>query len=491
MKRANSSRIKRANAKNSQYILGVFVFRKENHYPHITVCSILETQLTHQVRRNMTEIIGSDSINIVSQVLVAMKREQGDSFSYQKVNLAELQRRTGISRKTLRNLQKNGFREKSHGNKGKKRNKTVLTGFTGMVDDLLRKGVHNSAVAYERIKEVGYPGGLTQLKEYMRQHKDLLPAKRQIVSSQGNRGRRYSTGPGEAYQMDWGFVNVEYDAHVEAQVSCFAMICHHCGERYIEFFTNARQENLFIGMIHAFSYMGIPQRILTDNMKSVVVRRNEDGKPVWQKDYAEFMNTIGFETTLCKPRHPFTKGAVERLVRFVKDNFIVGRTFHDLSDLNSQAIEWCNKQNSIYHKAVNCIPQEKHAEYCWCVARELARTVEIAKYLCPIRLISFDGFVNYEGRRFGVPYWYEEHSCRVKRDQGSLYIYNMELTKVLATHPVTWSRDDCFCKDQYQEKQPEELPSVPVKSVIQRAEPPKRLTGFAKFNFDLEDIDDE
>ncbi len=22
-------------------------------------------------------------------------------------------------------------------------------------------------------------------------------------------GRRYSTGPGEAYQMDWGFVNVE------------------------------------------------------------------------------------------------------------------------------------------------------------------------------------------------------------------------------------------------------------------------------------------
>ena len=171
----------------------------------------------------------------------------------------------------------------------------------------------------------------------------------------------------------------------------------------------------------------------------------------------------------------------------MKENFIVGRTFHDLSDLNAQALEWCNKQNGVYHKAVNCIPQEKHVQYCYCVAQALPRTVEIAKYLCPIRQISFDGFVNYEGRRFGVPYWYEEHSCRVKRDQGTIYIYDMELTKILATHPVTWNREDSFCKDQYLEKQPEELPSVPVKSVIQRVDPPKRLTAFAKFNFDMEE----
>ena len=80
--------------------------------------------------------------------------------------------------------------------------------------------------------------------------------------------------------MDWGFVNVEHANSIEAGVSCFAEICHHCGERYIEFFPNAQQENLFIGMVHAFHYMGVPQRILIDNMKSVVIRRNEDGKPV-------------------------------------------------------------------------------------------------------------------------------------------------------------------------------------------------------------------
>ena len=435
----------------------------------------------------MIENLSNDSMAILAQVLEEMKQEKGNTFVLQHVNLSELERRTGISRKKLRNLRDNDFKGKPHGRMGKKNEKTVLSGYTGIIDDLLHKGVYNSTVAFERIKEVGYQGSLSQVKEYMKSHKDLLPAKRQIVSPQGNRGRRYSTGPGESYQMDWGFVKVEDEHGDETKVACFAKICHHCGERYIEFFPNARQENLFIGMVHSFCYMGVPQRVLTDNMKSVVVRRNEDGKPVWQKDYAEFMNTVGFETTLCKPRHPFTKGAVERLVRFVKENFIAGRTFHDLTDLNAQALEWCNRQNSVYHKGVNCVPHEKHAQYCCCVAEELPRTIEIAKYLCPPRQISFDGFVNYEGRRFGVPYWYEEHSCRVKRDQGFVYIYDMELNRVLATHPVTWSRDDSFCKDQYLDKQPEELPSMPVKSVIQRTKPPKRLTGFAKFNFDLED----
>ena len=65
--------------------------------------------------------------------------------------------------------------------------------------------------------------------------------------------------------MDWGFVNVTAPDGNEYKIACFAMICHHCGERYVEFFPNAKQENLFIGMLHAFAYMGIPKYVLTDN----------------------------------------------------------------------------------------------------------------------------------------------------------------------------------------------------------------------------------
>ena len=66
---------------------------------------------------------------------------------------------------------------------------------------------------------------------------------------------------------------VDYDGS-EYNAACFAMVCHHCGQRYVEFFPNAKQENLFIGIIHAFGYTGIPKYILTDNMKSVVLHRD-------------------------------------------------------------------------------------------------------------------------------------------------------------------------------------------------------------------------
>ena len=45
-------------------------------------------------------------------------------------------------------------------------------------------------------------------------------------------------------------------------------------------------------------------------MKSVVTGRDSDGNPVWNNEYADFMKAVGFATKLCKPRHPFTKGAV-------------------------------------------------------------------------------------------------------------------------------------------------------------------------------------
>ena len=59
--------------------------------------------------------------------------------------------------------------------------------------------------------------------------------------------------------------------------------------------------------------MGIPGEAPTDSMRSVVVRRDLDGRPAWQRDYAESMGCVGLRTRLCKPRHPFTRGKVERL----------------------------------------------------------------------------------------------------------------------------------------------------------------------------------
>ena len=360
----------------------------------------------------------------------------------------------------------------------------MLTGYTAYLDELLCQGISNSAVCLERLQSIGYKGSLSTVKRYIQAHKYLIPAKRQLTVPQGNRGRRFISEPGDAYQMDWGFTKVlDYDGS-EYTVACFAMICHHCGQQYIEFFPNAKQENLFIGMIHAFCYMGIPRCILTDNMKSVVLHRDFEGYPVWQKDYEVFMKTIGFQTKLCKPRHPFTKGKVERLVRFVKENFLVGRSFFNITDLNREALAWCEKQNNTYHRSIAGIPHEIHFHKCVRKIRPMEMTADFFIYLCPERRISFDGFVTYEGRRFGVPYWYTEKTCRVKRDGYVLYIYDSKMTKTLTTHDVTWSRRDSFCRDQYVSMQPEETPSTPVKVHINQISPPEYNQGFRKFNFE-------
>lgn len=281
-----------------------------------------------------------DPQEIIDAALREMAAEEGDGFDPQACNLAEFCRRTGLTRSRARTVRAHGFRALPHGNSGRRAAPGVLAGHTGLVDDLLRKGVTNSQVIFERLLGQGYAGGLTTVKTYIAAHRDLVPAKRRQAAPQGCRGQRFRTAPGEAYQMDWGFVAVERPGGERARIACFAMVCHHCGGAHVEFFPNARQENLLIGMLHAFSALGVPATVLTDNMKSVVVRRDADGRPVWQADYAEFMGVVGFRTRLCRPRHPYTKGKVERLVRFVKGNFLAGRSFTDLDALNREAALW-------------------------------------------------------------------------------------------------------------------------------------------------------
>ena len=230
-------------------------------------------------------------------------------------------------------------------------------------------------------------------------------------------------------------------------------------------------------------YMGVPETVLTDNMKSVVITRDSSGKPIFQKDYEQFMKTVGFKTKLCKPRHPFTKGKVERLVRYVKENFIVGRVFTNITDINFQAKEWCDSHNDMYHRFLDLIPSETHHKACLLAAKILTMDIEVYKSLCPLRKISFDGFVNYEGRRFGVPYSYKEKTCRIARDGFYIYIYDASLTMKLATHNVTWSRKDSYTADQYVSKQPEELPSTAVKAFIELKNENRPKTGFEKFDF--------
>ena len=110
-------------------------------------------------------------------------------------------------------------------------------------------------------------------------------------------------------------------------------------------------------------------------------------------------------------------------------------------------------------------------------------------YLFPLRKISFDGFISYESRRFGVPYRYIGQTARVCRKKDTLYIYSADLKELLVTHDVTWGKLDSYCRDQFPETtMPEELPSAPAMTRIQMIAAPVEDSAFDKFRFDEEVI---
>ena len=142
---------------------------------------------------------------IIDNALAEIAEETDEGFNLSKINLAIFCSKTGLTRSKARTLKKKGFKVAPHGRCGMKAEVTVLTGFTDMVDSLLREGVTNSSVCFERIKEKGYGDSLTTVKDYIAAHKHLVPTKRKTkTDSQGNRGRRCKTRPGECFQMDWG-----------------------------------------------------------------------------------------------------------------------------------------------------------------------------------------------------------------------------------------------------------------------------------------------
>lgn len=89
-----------------------------------------------------------DLQEIIDAALREMAAEEGDGFDPQACNLAEFCRRTGLTRSRARTVRAHGFRALPHGNSGRRAAPGVLAGHTGLVDDLLRKGVINSQVIF-------------------------------------------------------------------------------------------------------------------------------------------------------------------------------------------------------------------------------------------------------------------------------------------------------------------------------------------------------
>jgi hypothetical protein len=109
----------------------------------------------------------------------------------------------------------------------------------------------------------------------------------------------------------------------------------------VRFTKDMRQETLLRGLVDCFLDLGwVPWVLVFDNMKTVTSGRDAADQPIWTPALLQLANDFGFHPQACDPAAPNQKGSVESLVKWVKGNFLPGRSFQDDADLSTQASTW-------------------------------------------------------------------------------------------------------------------------------------------------------
>lgn len=207
--------------------------------------------------------------------------------------------------------------------------------------------------------------------------------------------------------------------------------------------------------------------------------------PIMNTAYDAFQKACGFRTRLCRPRHPYTKGKVERLIRFVKSSFTPAREFVNITDLNEQALRWCDDWNSRFHASTGITPSAVHPSepVRTAMGDEFLQHV-FMEYLAPLRSISLDGFVCLDGRRYGVPFSYHKKKARVMRDKDQLVILDDSCSYELVRHRVDWSCHPHYCEGRFSEEAgPEELPTAKVRAYMVQVEEKLEPSPLSRFDF--------
>jgi len=302
---------------------------------------------------------------------------------------------TGIARNTVRKYLRHATRSDGSSDGSPVPRKKRSSKLDPYKDQILRwiqeDHLFNCETMLMRLKERGYTGEGSILRDFVKPHRPARKGRYPVI--------RYETGPGEQMQIDWGEFVYDDDGK-RRRLYGFTAVLSYSRMRFVCFFKRCDTASLIRGLMQALEYFGgMPQIVLTDRMKSVLVQV-EDGRPVWNTRYADFMAALGMIPRVCRPYPPQTKGKVERSILVVKTSFWPGVTFGDLDALKREAIRWSNHRNAKVHRTTGMRPVERIREeplaalpagYAW------------ERFRCEERKVSWDGYVSYDGVNYGLP----------------------------------------------------------------------------------------
>ncbi len=149
---------------------------------------------------------------------------------------------------------------------------------------------------------------------------------------------RFETAPGEQAQFDFADVPLAWGKRYAVVVVLgYSRLLH------VEFVARQTAWNVMAALERAFTaFGGVPEHVLFDQMKSVIVadHRPGGGRLLENDEFTRFAAHWGFGIRACRPYRAQTKGKVERPIRYLRENFLYGRTFCGDADLSAQCTQW-------------------------------------------------------------------------------------------------------------------------------------------------------
>lgn len=317
------------------------------------------------------------------------------------VSISDIARQTGRDRKTIRKLVTAPLLPEPKERKPKTR---LIDPYVPYLEQRMSEGVFNARKLYHEIQTQGYPGKESQLRAFVH---DRRPPRTPPATV------RFETPPGLQGQVDWGYFGFIRHQGRTCKLYAFVLTLSWSRAMYLRFTTSLDFTWFIRCHLHAFEYLGgFPQRLLYDNLKSVVEWHPPDGPIIWNPRFLDFADVTGFAPQACKPYRPQTKGKVESGVKYVRGNFWPGLHFADLEDLNAQALHWLNTvANCRIHGTTGEVPFARLPKE---GLQPLDRVKSYDTSIRAVRRASRDCVISYQSNLYSVPAAYAGQSLQVK-----------------------------------------------------------------------------
>ena len=347
-----------------------------------------------------------------------------------------ISRETGLDRKTVRRC----LRQKAW--TPYQRRAASQTLLTAHMDWLIARAPlvqHSARILYQELcKERGYAGSYDTVR-------NAVQPLRLEASVASLTQCRFETEPGEQAQVDWGQAKVSLGGERRA-VHIFVLTLGYSRRAWAEGYETEQMGALMAAHEHAFAHFGgVTREILYDRMRTVLT--GTGGRWCWNPRFEAFAQHWSFQPRVCRPYRAQTKGKVESGVKYVKRNFLPGRSFRDLDDFNEQLRTWLIEIADLrLHGTTHERPIDRFARE----AEHLTRLAGRAGFLEAIqrsRVVADDWLVAIDANRYSVPWRLIGQTVEVVRVGGSWHIHHRG--QLVAEHAILAGRHQLSIKPEH------------------------------------------